>query len=622
MGHNNSIRNLKKKAAKLLKANKLIEARNIYIPLCKSTPNNLESWNTLANIHRLLNDITNSELCCNHILSIQPDNHYALHTLAVAKHITLDLHTAINLYHKALDTEQPQSETYYLLANAYREIGNLAKARLFYEKLIEREPNHFEALNNLAALYTQLGLIGKSLNLLKLADNLKPNSPFVMNNLGKTYQLSGQQTKAIDTFRNLLKSGSFESHMVSNYLLSLNYSPNHNQDSIYKEHIKWSKELGKTKVSKTNKPPLNTNCIANNPISIGIISPDFIDHPVARFVLPFLTNFNRHNFSVHCYSDSITEDHVSEQIKELVNQWTTCHQLTNHELAATIRKDKIDILIDLAGHTANNRMGVFTEKPAAIQCSYIGYPNTTGIEAIGYRLVDEKTDPTAIADKFHTEKLIRLPDCFLSYYPDTQLMPKARKNTNNEIMFGSFNNLSKLTPDTIAVWSEILNHTNNSKLTLKCSATSDIDVQNYLLKQFSNHGIGSNRIVFLNSQPKKEDHYNCYNTIDIALDTFPYNGTTTTFDALWMGVPIVTMIGQGHASRVGYSILSNLALDNLIAHSTEEYQNIAVNLANNKDELTELHTTLRKRMKNSTLLDHKLHTEQLETIFKSIYNKT
>ena len=622
MANPNSIRNLKKKAAKLLKANKLIEARNIYVPLCKSTPNNLESWNTLANIHRSLNDFNNAEFCCKHILSIQPDNHQALHTLAVARHMAQDLHTAISLYHKALNTEEPQNETYYLLANAYRETGNLANARLFYEKLIDRDPYHFEALNNLAALYTQLGIIGKSMQLLKTANKLKPDFPFVMNNLGKVYQLSGQQTKASDTFKNLLEGGKFAPHMVSNYLLSLNYSPDFDQETIYNEHVKWSKELGKNNVSEADDNRHNSNNVINNRILIGILSPDFKDHPVARFILPFLTNFSRHNFSVHCYSDSTTVDHVSVQIKKLANQWTTCHQLTDSELVSTIRNDKIDILIDLAGHTANSRMQVFTEKPASIQYAYIGYPNTTGIEAIDYRLVDDKTDPTGSADKYHTEKLIRLPNCFLCYYPDTQILPKSRDNSSNEIMFGSFNNLAKLTPDVIAAWSGILNHVTNSKLTLKCSATSDPDVQAYLLKQFDKHHINNNRIIFLNSLPNKEDHYNCYNTIDIALDTFPYNGTTTTFDALWMGVPVVTMIGQRHASRVGYSILSNLSLDSLIAKSLEEYQQIAVDLANNKKNRVELQSTLRKRMESSCLLDHKRHTQQLENIFKTCYYDT
>ena len=285
-----------------------------------------------------------------------------------------------------------------------------------------------------------------------------------------------------------------------------------------------------------------------------------------------------------------------------------------------IQEDQIDILVDLAGHSGKNRMKLFARKPAPIQVSYLGYPNTTGLAAMDYRITDAIADPPGITDRYYTEKLIRLHEGFLCYHPSDGspeiLDPPCLEN--GYITFGSFNNRAKINSKMVALWSDLLLQVPDSRLILKSSLEMDRDARQELLSLFVKKGIAASRIEILSYLPFCE-HLKQYQRVDIALDTFPYNGTTTSCEALWMGVPVLTLVGNTHASRVGASILSHLELTEWIVSSIDDYAKTTAMLANDIDNLKHLRRTLREKFQNSSLMDRKSFVLKLEAAFRRMW---
>ena len=293
------------------------------------------------------------------------------------------------------------------------------------------------------------------------------------------------------------------------------------------------------------------------------------------------------------------------------------------EVAELIKKNGIDILVDLVGHTKNNSLLVFAQRPSPVQITWLGYPNTTGMSAINYRLTDAIADPPGEADRLHSEELIRLSGGFLCYQPDP-LAPEINPSPclkNSYITFGSFNNISKISAAVIQLWAEILNSIVDSRLILKSRAFADLGCKERYIKMFEAAGIVAGCLELLEQLPSKQDHLALYRKIDIGLDPFPYNGTTTTCEALWMGVPVITLRGHRHSGRVGASIMYHTGLEELIAESQEEYRTIAISLANDIDRLKELHDNLRERIQRSPLTDRHQFTKILEGTYKEIWFK-
>jgi predicted O-linked N-acetylglucosamine transferase (SPINDLY family) len=294
--------------------------------------------------------------------------------------------------------------------------------------------------------------------------------------------------------------------------------------------------------------------------------------------------------------------------------------MSDEEAAALIRNDKIDILIDLAGHTGNNRILLFARKPAPVQVSWIGYLATTGLSTMDYKIVDNYTDPIGKTEQFYTEKLIRLPESFLCYLPDRESpevgpLPALSKG---HITFGSFNNFAKVTPEVFTLWARVLNEVPESHLILKGSSFSDETTCQYARNMFQERGISAERITLQSWDPSPK-HFASYNQVDIGLDTFPFNGATTTCEAMWMGVPVITLEGAAYHSRAGVSILSNVGLPELVAKTEDEYLGIAVNLASDIEKLQLLRESLRDRMSHSPLTDARRFTANLEMCYRKMW---
>ena len=352
------------------------------------------------------------------------------------------------------------------------------------------------------------------------------------------------------------------------------------------------------------------------------MSPDFKSHSVAYFIEPILAAHNHRDFEIFCYSDVPTEDSTTIRIKKYADYWRDIYKRFDEKVSELIRKDKIDILIDLAGHTGP-RMLLFANKSAPIQVSWIGYPATTGLSTVDYKIVDNFTDPPGMTEKFYAETLIRLPRSFLSYLPEKESpeIENLPSRKNGYVTFGSFNNLPKISSKMISLWSKILKSIPNSHLIIKAGSFIDEKTRIFVLNIFQQEQIEASRLHLMPWLPSKKEHLNMYNHVDIALDTFPYNGTTTICEALWMGVPVISLSGNSHVSRVGLSLLSNIGLSELVASTFDEYVSIAIHLAENIEKLASLRGRLRDMMKHSPVCDAERFTSNLEKCYRQMWEK-
>lgn len=351
-------------------------------------------------------------------------------------------------------------------------------------------------------------------------------------------------------------------------------------------------------------------------LRIGYISPDLRHHAVANFTMPLLENYSRSQFEVYCYA-RCREDEISERIKKNVNKWCNIQHFSDKEIAALIRNDEIDILVELAGHTADNSLAVMAYRPAPLQLCGIGYINTTGLAAIDYFITD-KYCTGAMQKKFFVEIPYILPQTHFCYNEITPMPECCHKPVDDKrsIIFASFNKASKITDEVLQNWSLILTAVPDSKLILKCMEFIYECSRQRMTDKLQQAGISIDRVIL---QKPSANYLNCYNDVDIVLDTYPCGGGTTSFEALYMGVPVITLVGNRHVSRFGYSILKNLGLDELIAENPSDYVSKAITLAGDSNRLNKLHINLRNIIKCSPLMDTANYTNSIENMYKNIY---
>jgi predicted O-linked N-acetylglucosamine transferase (SPINDLY family) len=334
-----------------------------------------------------------------------------------------------------------------------------------------------------------------------------------------------------------------------------------------------------------------------------------------------LERHDHRQFEVFCYSNWPRADAITARFRSSADHWKEISRLNDQQAAKLIRADAIDILVDLSGHTGLNRLLVFAQKPAPVQVSYLGYPGTTGLGTIDYRLTDDLADPVGLTDQFHTEALHRLPHtnwCFAESgdSPPVEPQPATRQG---HLTFGSFNNLAKVTGAMLQVWASILRQVSGSRLLLKAAAFGSAGAQERVRQSFAAQGIDVSRLSLYGPQPDHSAHLALYGQMDIALDTFPYHGTTTTCDALWMGVPVITLAGQTHVSRVGLSLLSNIGLPELVAFTPDQYVQIAVELAKDPNRMDALRRGMRARMLASPLMDAAAFARDMEAAYRQMW---
>jgi predicted O-linked N-acetylglucosamine transferase (SPINDLY family) len=359
-------------------------------------------------------------------------------------------------------------------------------------------------------------------------------------------------------------------------------------------------------------------------LRIGYVSPDFRWHPVAQFARPVLAAHDREQVEVICYAEYSQADLSTLQFQDIADQWVPTKDITDQDLATRIRDDRVDILIDLAGHSAGNRLLAFARRPAPIQASWLGYCNSTGLNAIGYRFTDAECDPPGLAETLHRETLIRLSRGFHVYQPPNEVTPlrPAPCLRTGCITFASFNNFRKHTPEVVALWARVLRAVPGSRLLMKSHDYRHPGVRGWFLDRFAEQGVPPDRVRLVPAQLGTFRHFDLFGQVDICLDPFPYNGTTTTCDALWMGVPVVALRGSLHRSRVGHSLLTRIGRPEWSAENSDAFVDICRRLAADPQALNALRHPLREQMRTSPLGDGPGLARDLEAGYRDLWRRT
>jgi predicted O-linked N-acetylglucosamine transferase (SPINDLY family) len=355
----------------------------------------------------------------------------------------------------------------------------------------------------------------------------------------------------------------------------------------------------------------------NRMLRIGYVASNLGNHPVGRLLVPIFANRDRQKYEVYCYCDVRQPDAVGEALYRNADVWRITRGMSDQALAAIVRADRVDILVDLNMHTLGNRMLVFARKPAPVQLSYLAYPGTSGLAAMDYRITDPYLDEEGPRDGLYVEKSLRLAHCFWCYPAPPEAAPigPLPALARGHVQFGSMNSFAKVTPGVLALWCELLGRVPGSTLLLYCPSEA---ARLRVTERFERAGIAPSSVRFVGRVPLAE-YYARFGDIDIALDPFPYAGGTTTCDTLWMGVPAVTLVGETGVSRAGLSILSNVGLAELIARTPEQYVQIATELAGDLPRLDRLRQSLRDRMRSSKLMDAPSLVSSLECAYRKMW---
>jgi len=483
---------------------------------------------------------------------------------------------------------------------------------------VQERPDWAEAWSNLGVALNGLRQANEAISACKRAIQLKEDLPQAHNNLATAYSSQGSQSEAVASLRRAIQLRPEHVSGHSNLLLGLHYLPEITAEEIFQEHKKWATVHVKEPPPASNVSRL-TPKRATEKTRIGYISADFYGHVVSYFIEPILREHDHSKFAITCYADLTKADSTSERLFSLADSYRVIKGMPTETVAQAIRQDAIDILVDLGGHTSPQILKVMALKPAPIQATYLGYPDTTGLTTIDYRITDEIADPPG-TEKYHTEKLLRLPRCAWCFLPQKEAHDAtvAPPDPNRPITFGSFNALAKVTPWVIELWAEVLKAVPGSRLLLKAYTLAEEATKTILRQNFARFGIDPSRLILESHQKFYVDHLNLYAQVDVALDSYPYNGTTTTCEALWMGVPVVHLAGQTHVSRVGRSLLTAVGLPDLSANSREEYIQIARTLARDRDRRSELRKTLRNQMRLSPLMDAKGIALAIEAAYRAM----
>ncbi len=577
-----------------------------------------DSTAALVNLGALLLDEGNPQEAANVLeraLKIAPNFAHAAYNYGNALNALGQRGEAQAQYRHALSIDPSHAEAANNLGNVCRELGEHKAAMDAFETAIRVRPDFVDAWNNAANLERALGHQDRACALLRKALELAPEHSPTLNNLGNVLKDRGELDEGVACFQRAVKSDPDNLTAHSNLLYALSFQSS-TPDAILEEARRWSAQ---------HEMPLRAQRFSHVPagvqerrLKIGYVSADFREHCQALFMMPLLSNHDKTRFEIHAYSSVVRPDEVTARLAGYVDVWHDVRHLGDAALAQQIYADGIDILVDLTMHMADGRPLLFARKPAPVQVAWLAYPGTTGIEAIDYRFTDAQLDPPSF-EAHYTERTVRLPDTFWCYdplasEPAVNALPAMKAGY---VTLGSLNNPCKLTDATLELWARVFAALPNARLLLMAAQG---DAQARLTARLARHGIDAARVRFVPFQPR-DAYLRTYHEIDLGIDTLPYNGHTTTLDALWMGVPVVTRVGATCAGRAGLSQLANLGLDALAAFSDEDFVQTVVSLASYLPRLAYLRATLRARMEASPLMDGARFARGMETAYEAMWRE-
>lgn len=608
----------------------------------------------LALQHHRTGDLARAETIYRQVLAREPNHPDALNLLGALAHQVGRHEDAVTLIRRAIAARGDDATFHNNLGGVLMALGRMDEAIGSLRRAVELNPGLTESWRNLGDALLDRGRFEESAAAFDRAHRLEPQRPDILNNLAHALYTTGRTAASIEYFRKAIEAhpqfaeaytnlgnvlletgdvaGAIDAHRSaarlkpdmllarSNLLYALHFDPSADARSIYEEHLATAKAHFEPLAAEIRS--IDFDGATNRRIRVGYVSQDFRDHPVGRFMLPILGHHDRAKFETHVFSDVLIEDELTAAAKKHADAWHKIASLRDGDVAELVRRQRIDILVDLAGHTGVSRLLVFARKPAAVQVTYLGYPDTTGTAAMDYRITDDIADPPGVTDPFHTEQLGRLPNGFLCYAADElpDLTPPPSQS-NGFVTFGSFNNLAKVSPVAVALWARILESNPMARLLIKAQALGEDATREIVRRRLIEQGIPADRLDIRGRTKSHREHLSAYAELDIALDTFPYNGTTTTCEALAMGVPVVTLAGSMHAGRTGASILTRIGAPEWIANSPDDYVRIATELARDVASQIERRTALRDQLLRSPLGNAKLITADLEHAYLQMIAK-
>lgn len=546
-------------------------------------------------------------------LELRPDDADAWNNLGTALKETGRLRDALVVFKQAITLRPCFPDALNNLGTALRLEGRMPEAIEAYQQAINQGPDHAEAHYNLGNAYRESGRLDDAVASYRVALALQPDFPGTWNNLGNALKDQAELDEAIASYRKAMALGGDAA--ASSLLSVLHYHPGYSPERIREEHARWNEKYARP--LKAEIRPDDRDRDPHRPLRIGYVSPDFCNHPVGRFMLPLLSHHDRSQFQIICYSDVKRPDFMTERLRPHATLWRQTTRLSDHELADQIRVDQVDVLVDLAVHTGGNRLLAFARKPAPVQVTYLGYCGTTGLETIDYRLTDPYFDPPGADLACYSEKSVRLPQTYWCYQPAAEAPEVGPPPVlpAGHVTLGCLNNYCKVSEPALAVWCQLLAQTPNSELVLYAPEGSH---RERARDRLARAGVDPGRLRFVGRVPLGQ-YLRQYHAIDIGLDPFPFAGGATTCDALFMGVPVISLAGQTAVSRAGLSILSNVGLPELVARSAEQYARIARDLAQDLPRLSELRATLRERMRCSPLMDAHRFARDIEAAYRHMW---
>lgn len=587
------------------------------------------------------------------VLSVQPNNPDALHLLGVIAHQTGHHIEAIKLIQQAIAI-MPKSPMFNNIGGIAKELGHTDEALGCAYRAIALQPDYAEAHNNIGVMlkerrdgmdqaltrfftsialkptyaephnnmanaFQKMGRLDLAMTGLTHAIKLKPDYAGAYLTLGTVYQNQGLMTDASNCYQRALSLKPDYANAHSNLLMCLGYTMI-DSDSLFAEYKRWEQVHARACYDQIK--PFANDRSPDRTLKIGIISADLKMHPIAYNMEGLFACHDREQIELHCYAEVAYPDAFTEKLRGYAKSWTTIVGRKDENVAEAIRADGIDILVSLAGHTAENRPRICAFKPAPVQVSYADL-STTGLRTVDYWLTDPVIHPEGHVTERFTETLVRIPNLIIhdppDDAPDVSPLPCAAVG---HVTFGSFNNPAKVTPDVVKLWARVMHAVPNSRLLLKFFAIlGNGSLQLRLWKQFEEVGIDRDRVEFLGENLGRRQHLDLLSRVDIALDPFPFNGCTTSFEALWMGVPVITLAGSRFLGRMGASFLTQIGLPELIAETQDDYVSIVAALAADRPRLQSLRTSLRQRVAASPLCDPTAYARSIEAAFRDMWRK-
>jgi len=495
--------------------------------------------------------------------------------------------------------------------------NDLVRAQLLFEDVLELDPDHADALHFLGLTGHRVRDLGFAMEYLERAIQARPSDAVAHNNLGSILVQLGRTEEAATFFRKALEIDPGLHAARTNLVFVMVLLESARPEEVYAEHLAWGKIHADPLLA--GAAPHGNSREPERRLRIGYLSADFRQHALSYFIEPALEQHDRAAFEVFGYHSGRIVDDVTRRLARHTDHWQEIIDLDDEEAAALIRRDGIDILVDLSGHLRDNRLLVFARKPAPIQLTYLAYPNTTGMAAMDYRITDAVCDPPGTTERYYRETLIRLPRCMWCYRPreDMPAVVPPPAQAGGGVTFASMNGANKITARMLSLWGRILAELPDARILF---STVPEQGRERLQSALGKAGVAEARIIMHDRLPT-EEFWALYAGIDILLDTFPMNGGTTTCEALWLGVPVITRSGDIFQSRAGLSILGSMGLNELIAGSDDEYVRIAVALARDRARLAALRAGLRERMRISPLTDARAYARDLEAAYRGIWRE-